>query len=125
MKQFGYEICTPAQVYFIIGITVGLVGLFLTSYFVGLNGIYVTISQSICQVLSFLLCTVLLVWICSLGKDKNINDGKENNYGVTIAWVLVSFTILPLALFLSSTLCSISSALSSASSSLSGPSSNK
>ena len=119
MKQFGYEICTPAQVYFIIGITVGLVGLFLSSYFVGLDGIYVTISQSLSQTLSFLLCTVLLVWICSLGK------GKESNYGVTIAWVLVSFAIFPLAFFVSSALCSVSSTLSSASSSLNEPSNNK
>ena len=94
MKLFEYEICTPSLVYFVIGITLALVGALIASYYSGMSQIFQTISQSICQIISVLLCTVLLVWICSLGKD-------NSKYGVTVAWVITGVYLCCLTLFLS------------------------
>ncbi len=86
MELFGYQICTPTLVYFVIALIITLVAFLLN---MSMTGFSVMSSQSFCIV----LCTIFLAFICTLGKESGI--------GVTIVWIIVALYI-----------CSASSVLS-------------
>ena len=59
MKIFDIEICTPAVVYFVFALVMMLVG-----YFLKLN--VMTIGQVFSQLLSIIVCTLLLMGLCTI-----------------------------------------------------------
>lgn len=75
MKLFGYELCTPALVYFIIAIVITLVA-FLLNF--SIDKIFPTISQLLC----ITACALVLTFVCGLGEGGKV--------GTTISWVITA-----------------------------------
>ena len=76
MKLFNYEFCTPSIVYFVIAIIITLVIFFLNMNFANIFGL-------LSQILSIVLCTFILAFICNLGQ----------NGGVIISWIITGLFI--------------------------------
>ena len=73
MKVFGYELCAPAYVYFIVAVIVTLV-LFL------LNASVDRIFPLLSQLFFIAICALILTFICSLG--------EEGKVGTTVSWII-------------------------------------
>ncbi len=75
MKLFGYELCTPALVYFVIAVVITLVA-FLLNF--STDRIFPMVSQ----LLSITACALILTFVCGLGEDGKV--------GTTISWVITA-----------------------------------
>ena len=78
MKLFGYELCTPALVYFVIAVIITLVA-FLLNF--STDKLFPMLSQ----LLFISLCALVLTWICSLG-----DQGKV---GTNVSWIITGLFV--------------------------------
>ena len=88
MKLFNYEFCTPSIVYFVIALIVTLV-----VFILNLNT--AKIFPLLSQILSIIICTFILAFICNLGQ----------NAGLIFSWIITG-------LFICSTIMGIIGAIS-------------
>lgn len=72
MKIFGYELCAPAYVYFVVALISVFVMFFLSADFK-------KIPELLSQILSIILCALILTFIC--------------NSGTTISWIITGMFV--------------------------------
>jgi len=78
MKLFGYELCTPALVYFVIAVIITLVAFLLN---LSMGNLFPMLSQ----LLVISLCALILTWICTLG-----DQGKV---GTNVSWIITGLFV--------------------------------
>ena len=78
MKLFGYELCAPAMVYFVIAVIITVVAFLLN---LSMGNLFPMLSQ----LLFITLCTLILTWICTLG-----DQGKV---GTTVSWIVTGLFV--------------------------------
>lgn len=62
MKLFGYDVCTPAAVYFVIAAIIMVIGFIFA---ITSQGPLLALLQLLSQFLSIVFCTVILTLICT------------------------------------------------------------
>ncbi|ARF09717.1 hypothetical protein Indivirus_2_96 [Indivirus ILV1] len=85
MKLFNYEVCAPTLAYFVIVLIISIILFLLDRTTTGFSTLS---SQFICLV----ICSVILAFICSLG--------KESGTGFIVAWIFAIIYICSASLML-------------------------